>query len=150
MSIIDLKSGSKVFGQPFFFFFFFFFYSSIHPFTALELWSYLSIVSWNHYLKPLSQKWNSPLPPHFNVALDSEVSASMVWINTENGINRLEWSNTVGSHCSFVHVTGADPGFFKRGGTQLRTDRTLAPVGTGGVWGGCASSEAEKICHFQS
>ena len=44
-----------------------------------------------------------------------------------------------------------------RGGSRIfkkrgcpRTDRTLAPVGTGGVWGGYAPSEAEKNCNFQS
>ena len=40
--------------------------------------------------------------------------------------------------------------FLKEGALKLRTDRTLAPVGTGDVWGGCAPSEAEKICNFQS
>ena len=40
--------------------------------------------------------------------------------------------------------------FVKEGAPKLRTDRTLVPVGTGGVWGGCALSEAEKICNFQS
>ena len=33
---------------------------------------------------------------------------------------------------------------------KSRTDRTLAPVGTGGVWGGCVPWEAEKNCNFQS
>ena len=42
----------------------------------------------------------------------------------------------------FVPVdSGADPGFFKRGG---------ALWGQGGVWGGCAPTEVEKNCNFQS
>ena len=40
--------------------------------------------------------------------------------------------------------------FLKERAPKLRTDRTSAPVGTGGVWGGCAPSEAEKNCSFQS
>ena len=40
--------------------------------------------------------------------------------------------------------------FLKDGAPILRTDRTSAPVGTGGVWGGCAPSEAEKNFNFQS
>ena len=43
-----------------------------------------------------------------------------------------------------VSRSGADLGFFKRGGAQIVT------CGTGGVWGGCAPSEAEKNCNFQS
>ena len=32
----------------------------------------------------------------------------------------------------------------------METDRTSVPVGTGGVWGRCTPSEAEKNCNFQS
>ena len=38
--------------------------------------------------------------------------------------------------------------FIKEGMPKLRTDRTSMPVGTGGVWGGCAPSETKKICNF--
>ena len=39
-----------------------------------------------------------------------------------------------------------DAGFFKRGAPKLRTDRTLALVGTGG----CASPRQRKKCCFQT
>ena len=79
-------------------------FSSIHPFTELK-WSFLSIVRWNHNPKLLSQN-RIPLPtPRLNVALNSGVRASMVWINIENGergkslINTPGWSNTFGPDC---------------------------------------------------
>ena len=49
-----------------------------------------------------------------------------------------------------TQLTRADPGFLKEGMPKLRTDRTSTPVGTGGVWEGCAPSEAEKNGNFQS
>ena len=49
-----------------------------------------------------------------------------------------------------IGLSWEDPRFFKRGAPKLRTGRTLAPVRTCGVWGGCAPSEADKHCNFQS
>ena len=49
-----------------------------------------------------------------------------------------------------MHPQGRIQDFLKEGAPKLRTDSTSALVGTGGVWGGCAPSEAEKICNFQS
>ena len=81
------------------------FISSIRQFRAL--------VRWNRYLKPLSQKMLFPLTtPCFNVALNSGVCASTMWINTENGergkslINPPEWSNTFGPDytINFMHT----------------------------------------------
>ena len=76
---------------------------SIHPFTALK--SFLSLVRWNH--NPNScLKIEFPFPtPCLNVALNSRVRTSMVWINIENRergtslINMSEWSNTFGRYC---------------------------------------------------
>ena len=54
--------------------------------------------------------------------------------------------------CGFPNLLkqGQIQDFLKEGAPKLRTDRTSAPMGTGGVWGGCAPSEAEKNCNFQS
>ena len=58
-----------------------------------------------------------------------------------------------------IHVDRCGPGCYQEriqdflkegaGAPKLMTDRSLAPVGTRGVWGGCAPSEAEKNCNFQ-
>ena len=47
-----------------------------------------------------------------------------------------------------VSIAGVDPGFFKRGGAQIKDWQNLGACGDGGVWGGCAPSEAEKNCNF--
>ena len=47
-------------------------------------------------------------------------------------------------------MSGADPGFFKRGGAQIKDWQNFGTCGDRGVWGGCAPSEAEKNCNFQS
>ena len=42
-------------------------------------------------------------------------------------------------------ITGADPGFFKRGGPKIKTDRTLALVGRGCLRGMCPLGSGEKL-----
>ena len=49
-----------------------------------------------------------------------------------------------------VDIQGQIQDFLKEGVPKSKTDRTLAPVGIGGVWGGCAPWEAEKNCNFRS
>ena len=50
----------------------------------------------------------------------------------------------------YVGASGVDPGFYKTGGAQIKDWQNFGACRNGGVWGGCAPSEAEKICNFQS
>ena len=80
-------------------------FNFIHPFTALTLISCLfsnGIVTPNPCIQ-----MQFPLPtPCFNVALNSGVRASTIWINIENGergkslVITPQWSNTFGPDCS--------------------------------------------------
>ena len=82
-------------------------FSFIHPFTALTLISCLfssGIVT----PSPCIQM-QFPLPtPCFNVALNSGVRASTIWINIENGergkssVITPQWSNTFGPDCRWT------------------------------------------------
>ena len=79
-------------------------FSFIHPFTALTLIFCLfsdGIVTPNSCIQ-----MQFPLPiPCFNVALNSGVCASSIWINIENGergkslVITPQWSNTFGPDC---------------------------------------------------
>ena len=79
--------------------------SFIHPFTVLTLIFCLfssGIVTPNPCIQ-----MQFPLPtPCFNVALNSGVRASAIWINIENGergkslVITPQWSNTFGPDCS--------------------------------------------------
>ena len=54
------------------------------------------------------------------------------------------------SRINHLQFSGVDPGFFERGAPKLMTDRTSGPVGTGGVWGGCAPIRSgEKFVIFK-
>ena len=96
---IKLQSGPKVVGPPLSLF------SFIHPFTVLTLIFCLfssGIVTPNPCIQ-----MQFPLPtPCFNVALNSGVRASVIWINIENGERGKslaitpQWSNTFGPDCS--------------------------------------------------
>ena len=80
--------------------------SFIHPFTVLTLIFCLcssGIVTSNPCIH-----MQFPLPtPCFNVALNSGVRASTIWINIENGergkslVITPQWSNTFGPDCSY-------------------------------------------------
>ena len=80
------------------------FFSSIHPFTVLTLIFCLfssGIVTPNPCIQ-----MQFPLPTLcFNVALNSGVRASTIWINIENGeqgkslVITPQWSNTFGPDC---------------------------------------------------
>ena len=92
------QSGPKVVGPPLSLF------SFIHPFTVLTLIFCLfssGIVTPNPCIQ-----MQFPLPtPCFNVALNSGVRASTIWINIENGergkslVITPQWSNTFGPDC---------------------------------------------------
>ena len=79
-------------------------FSFIHPFTALTLIFCLfsdGIITPNSCIQ-----MRFPLPtPCFNVALNSGVRTSTIWINIENGewgkslVIMPQWSNTFGPHC---------------------------------------------------
>ena len=80
-------------------------FSFIHPFTELTLffcWFSDGIVTPNSCIQ---MQFSLPTPC-FNVALNSGVRASMMWINIENGewgkslVITLQWSNTFGPDCS--------------------------------------------------
>ena len=51
---------------------------------------------------------------------------------------------SMGGRCK--HFSGADQGFFKRGGAQIEDWQNFGACGDRG----CAPSEAEKNCNFQS
>ena len=84
-------------------------FSFIHPFTVLTLIFCLfssGIVTPNPCIQ-----MQFPLPtPCFNVALNSRVHASTIWINIENGergksfVITPQWSNTFGPDCRFASV----------------------------------------------
>ena len=79
-------------------------FSFIHPFTVLTL-IFCLFLSGIVTLNPCIQM-QFPLPtPCFNVALNSGVRASTIWINIENGergkslLLTPQWSNTFGPDC---------------------------------------------------
>ena len=83
-------------------------YGCIHPFTAQMIFLFLSIVRWNYHKHFVSVEF--PLPTTcLNVAFNSGVRVSIVWINIETGerdkylISTLKWFNTFGPDCRFTY-----------------------------------------------
>ena len=93
-------------------------FSFIHPFTVYSTnIDFLPIFKWNRYPNPCIQM-QFPLPtPCFNVALNSGVRASTIWINIENGergkslVITPQWSNTFGPDCSLTISWRISPSF---------------------------------------
>ena len=82
-------------------------FSFIHPFTVLTL--ILCLFSSGIVTPNPCIQMQFPLPtPCFNVALNSGVRASTIWINIENGergkvlVIMPQWSNTFGPDCRFI------------------------------------------------
>ena len=84
-------------------------FSFIHPFTALTL--IFCLFSSGIFTPNPCIQMQFPLPtPCFNVALNSGVRASTIWINIENGergkslVITPQWSNTFGPDCRYQKI----------------------------------------------
>ena len=57
----------------------------------------------------------------------------------------VQWQN---KEFDWIYYQGRIQDFLKEGAPKLSTDTISAHIVTGGVWGRCAPSEAEKNCNF--
>ena len=85
--------------------FFSFFFNQTQKWRALYMHPRQWVVLWRHTPNPCIQM-QFPLPtPCFNVAINSGVRASTIWINIENGergkslVTTPQWSYTFGPDC---------------------------------------------------